>query len=111
MKYVLRAITATFPTDSGTTESYSFPLIPGTGKLSRKTNADGLTEEISLSFRLKWNDTLPDQLTTDALAVTVSYDKDGSAQTFTFGSADLPVRFQVTDNATRAVSCTYKRAI
>ena len=47
----------------------------------------------------------------DMTSVSVVYDKDGTAGTLTFGSADLPVRFQVTDNESRTISCTYKRPV
>jgi len=111
MKYIIRSITATIPKGDGTAESYTVPIIPASGLLSRKVDQDGLTEEITLSTKLRWNDTRPEQLTMDMTSVSVVYDKDGTAGTLTFGSADLPVRFQVTDNESRTLSCTYKRPV
>lgn len=111
MKYVIKSITAIIPKGDGSEETYSFPIIPASGILSIKTSSDALTEEINLSSKLKWNDTRPPQLTMDMTSVSVVYDKDGTNGTLTFGSAELPVRFQVTDNSVRTVSCTYKREV
>lgn len=88
-------------------------FIPATALLSRVIADNGLTEDIELSALLPWSNDIPETVNTELSKVTVEYidEEAGNIGVFVFGSADLPVRFTLEENATRKIRCKYTRAV
>jgi len=90
------------------------PIIPGTGHITSKTSNDGLTEDVTVTSRLRARYPLSTTYLADLKLVTVSYSDDeasGSIKSISFGTTEIPARFTLEDSETMAVKCVYKRIL
>lgn len=98
---------------NGSIVTIQMPIVPGSGTVTSKTSADGLTEEITVSARIIGRYPFDGDYLADARTVTVHYSDEpsGTVKTIEFGSMDVPARFTVENTTTTTMKCVYKRVL